>query len=97
MDILLDQDSDAPNRNVALIRPDELKHMTDRYFTLLQLDVPFDTSGKKGVINQDIKSIARWAYSPERVPRQLGFCRFLGTWKISERKKCARLSKVVCR
>ena len=35
--------------------------MTDGYFTLLQLDVPFDTSGKKGVINQDIKSIARWA------------------------------------
>ena len=36
-------------------------------------------------------------YSPERVPIQLGFRRFLRTWRISARKKCARLSKVVCR
>ena len=35
-------------------------------------------------------------YSPERVPLQLGFCRFLGTWRILARKKCARISKVVC-
>ena len=39
----------------------------------------------------------KWRYSLVRVPRQLGFRRFLSTWKISARKKCARLSKVVCR
>ena len=32
-------------------------------------------------------------YSPERVPRQLGFRRFLGTWRFSARKKSERLSK----
>ena len=36
-------------------------------------------------------------YSPERVPLKLGFGRFLCTWRISATKKCARLSKVVCR
>ena len=36
-------------------------------------------------------------YSAERVPLQLGFRRFLGTWRISAREKSATLSKVVCR
>ena len=45
----------------------------------------------------DVRQQQIYNYSPERVPRQLGFRRFLGTWRISARKKCARLSKVVCR